>query len=114
MTRVPKERRKRRCITATDSEWRMITSRAGRAGTTNSRFMVGRALDAPEQQPVAPDTPPVLPAGVQWRMALAMLVLARIEERRIRDGGADELWDRLIAEEREFLDAEKLLETGRV
>lgn len=93
----------------TDSEWEMITSRARRAGMNNSRFIVERTLDAGEQQPVAAENSPVLPAGVQQRMALALLVLARIEEQRLRDTGAAALWDQLVAEETGFLDSEGLL-----
>ena len=109
MTSPPRERRKQRCITTTDSEWELITSRAKRASMTNSRFIVERTLDAGEQHPVAAETPPVLPAGVRQRMALALLVLARVEEQRLRDTGASALWDQLVAEETEFLDSEGLL-----
>ena len=114
MTRIPRELRKQRCIMTTDSEWEAITSRAGRAGMTYSRFIVERTLGSGEQQqPVAAEPPPVLPPGVQQRIALAMLVLARIEEQRLRDTGAAALWDRLVAEETEFLDSEDLLSKDR-
>ena len=113
MTRIPRELRKQRCIMTTDSEWEAITSRAGRAGMTISQFMVRRTLDGEERQPVVAESPPVLPPGVQQRIALAMLVLARIEEQRLRDTGAAALWDRLVAEETEFLDSEDLLSRDR-
>ncbi|MCY3873383.1 MAG: hypothetical protein OXF88_03705 [Rhodobacteraceae bacterium] len=112
MTKLPRELRKQRCIMTTDSEWEMITGRARRAGMTNSRFIVERILQAVERQPAvaeSADAPPVLRPGVQQRMALAMLVLARIEEQRLRDTGGTALWDRLVAEETEYLDCEDLL-----
>ena len=114
MTSLPRELRKSRCIMTTDSEWEMITGRARRAGKSYSRFIVEHILQAPERQPATAEpadteTLPVLSLGVQQRMALALLVLARIEERRLRDTGAAALWDRLVAEETEFLDCEDLL-----
>ncbi len=112
MASLPKKLRKQRCIMTTDSEWEMITGRARRAGKTNSRFIVERMLEAAERQPAVAepaDTRPALSPGIQQRMALAMLVLARIEEQRLRDTGAAALWDRLVAEETEFLDCEDLL-----
>lgn len=112
MTSLPRELRKQRCIMTTDSEWEVITGRARRAGKTNSRFIVERMLEAAERQPAVAetaDTPPVLSPGVQQRMALALLVLARIEEHRLRDTGAAALWDQLVAEETGFLDSEGFL-----
>ena len=111
MPSPPRELRKQRCIMTTESEWEMITDRARRAGRTNSRFIVESILETAERQPAVAETaetPPVLSTGVQQRMALAMLVIARIEEQRLRDMGATALWDQLVAEETEFLDCEGL------
>ena len=109
MRHAPKELRRQRCITATDSEWAMISSRAGSAGTSNSRFLVRRALEpaVPALADTAPDT---LPPAVQRRMALAMLMLLRIEEQRLRsaEGGAA-LWAQLMTEETQFLETARAL-----
>ncbi|MDE2914161.1 MAG: hypothetical protein OXL68_14690 [Paracoccaceae bacterium] len=108
MAQPPEGRRRQRSIMTTDSEWELITSRARRAGMTTSQFIVHRTLDAADPS-LAAATPPGPPPGVQRRMALAMLVIARIEERRLRDAGNDSIWDQLVAEESAFLDSEDLM-----
>ena len=109
MARPPRERTRRRCVMTTDSEWEMIGALAGRARMSNSRFLVERAL---ESRDPAPDegTSSALPPEVSRRTALAMLVLARVEERRIADAGAASFWDDVVAEESAWLDAELSLE----
>ena len=108
MARMPREKRHGRCIMTTDSEWQMINSLADRAGKTNSRFLVERALEmrdaAPQDEPR-----PGYPPEVRRRMALALLVLARVEEKRMADTGAAAVWDSLSAEEGAWLDAEFLM-----
>ena len=110
MRHTPKDHRRQRCITATDSEWAMITSRARSAGTSNSRFLVGRAFEPAVTAPATDTAPGFLPPGVQQRVALAMLMLLRIEEHRLRsaEGGAA-LWEQLMTEETQFLDTARAL-----
>ena len=107
MARTPRERTRQRCVMTTDSEWEMIGALAGRAGKSNSRFLVERALEPREPPPEAPSG---LPPEVRRRVALAMLVLARVEERRMADAGANSVWDDIVAGESAWLDAELALE----
>ncbi len=109
MARTPREKTRQRCVMTTDSEWEMIGALARRAGLSNSRFLVERALDSRDPAPEAV-APSGLPPEVRRRMALAMLVLARVEKRRIADAGATDVWDRIVAEESAWLDAELALE----
>ncbi|MXW86667.1 MAG: hypothetical protein F4Z55_12575 [Boseongicola sp. SB0667_bin_21] len=109
MARTPRERTRQRCVMTTDSEWEMIGALARRAGMSNSRFLVERALESREPAPEA-GSPSGFPPEVRRRMALAMLVLARVEERRIADAGATGAWDAIVAEESAWLDAELALE----
>lgn len=107
MARQPRETRRQRCIMTSDSEWQMITSLADRAGMSNSRFLVERALESRDPEPSSE-----FPPEVRRRLALALLVLARIEEKRLADAGAAAVWDGITAEESDWLDAEFLLEGG--
>ena len=118
MAGTPRERTRQRCVMTTDSEWEMIGALARRADMSISRFLVERALesrepapeaDAPSGLPPEADALSGLPPEVRRRMALAMLVLARVEERRIADAGATGVWDRIVAEESAWLDAELAL-----
>jgi len=108
MTRTPRERTRQRCVMTTNSEWEMIGALARRAGMSNSRFLVERALASRDPAPEA-GSPSGFPPEVRRRMALAMLVLARVEERRIADAGATGVWDAIVTEESAWLDAELAL-----
>ena len=105
MAGTPRERTRQRCVMTTDSEWEMIGALAGRAGLSISRFLVERALESREPAPEAGSSSG-FPPEVRRRMALAMLVLARVEERRIAEASATPVWDRIVAEESAWLDAE--------
>ena len=109
MAGTPRERTRQRCVMTTDSEWEMIGALARRAGLSNSRFLVERALESRDPAPEA-GSRSGFPPEVRRRMALAMLVLARVEERRIADAGATGVWDAIVAEESAWLDAELALE----
>ena len=93
----------------TDSEWEMIGALAGRAGMSVSRYLVERALESREPAHEA-GTPSALSPEVRRRTALAMLVLARVEEGRMAEAGAQAFWDGVVAEESAWLDAELALE----
>ena len=105
MARAPRERTRQRCVMTTDSEWEMIGALAGRAGLSISRFLVERALESRDPVPEA-EAPSGLPPEVRRRTALATLVLARVEERRLADAGAKAFWDDVVAREGAWLDAE--------
>ena len=105
MARTQRERTRQRCVMTTDSEWEMIGALAGRAGLSISRFLVDRALESRDPAPEA-EAPSGPPPEVRRRTALAMLVLARIEERRLADAGATAVWDDVVARESAWLDAE--------
>lgn len=94
------QRRRTRCITATDSEWQEIGARARKAGLPVSRFVVQR-LTEPAGEVAAP-TP-----GVPRQAARDLRVLLKIEERRYREEGKLEDWDELVAEAGEELDGEE-------
>ena len=74
--------RRQRAVMATDSEWERIGSAAQAAGMEISRFIVQRAL--------MPDS---LPPEVMRRAVREMLVLSRLEERRLRGVGGGEAWE---------------------
>ena len=64
---------------ATDTEWERITRAAETAGMELSRFIVHRA-----------PMPSSLPQEVMRRAVRELLVLSRLEERRLREAGAGE------------------------
>ena len=66
---------------ATDSEWERIVSAAQAVGIEISRFIVQRVL--------MPDS---LPPEVMRRAVREMLVLSRLEERRLCEAGGGEAW----------------------
>ena len=67
---------------ATDGEWERIGRAAEAAGMEKSRFVVQRAL-----------MPDALPPEVLRRAVRQTLVLALLEERRLREAGAGRIWD---------------------
>ena len=74
--------RRQRAVMATDSEWERIGSAAQASGMEISRFIVQRAL--------MPDS---LPPEVMRRAVREMLVLSKLEERRLREVGGGEAWE---------------------
>ena len=68
--------RRQRAVMATDAEWERIGRAAAESGMDLSRFVIHRALDWDP-----------LPAEVLRRAVREMLVLARLEERRLRGAG---------------------------
>ncbi len=85
---------------ASDAEWERITRAAASAGMEVSRFIVHRAL-----------MPDALPADVTRRAVRELLVLSRLEERRLRDAGAAEAWDDACEAVDRFLEREGVLAT---
>ena len=78
---------------ATDTEWERITRAAETAGMELSRFIVHRAL-----------MPSSLPQEVMRSAVRELLVISRLEERRLREAGAGEAWDEAWDEACEAVD----------
>ena len=74
--------RRQRAVMATDAEWNGSAGRRRRAAWTCPRFVIHRALDWDP-----------LPPEVLRRAVREMLVLSRLEERRLRGAGAGEAWE---------------------
>ena len=67
---------------ATDAEWERIGRAAAESGMDLSRFVIHRALDWDP-----------LPPEVLHRAVCEMLVMSRLEERRLRGAGAGAAWE---------------------
>ena len=104
------ERRRRRCVMATDAEWACIREAAEAAGLSVSEHVVRAGVAAPARTGVEA---PGLPASVSRRQAQVLLALEGMEKLRLerlapKDG--PELWRRLLAEADAWLDAQADLE----
>ena len=88
-----------RVAMATDSEWARIEQRAAQAGMKKSRFPVLRALSSGS-----------LPLVVEREVARQVLVLSKLEERRLREAGAGDVWDEMCTEVDAWLEREGDLE----
>ena len=104
------EKRKRRCVMATDSEWTRMRERAAADEKSCSEFIVRRCLDAPEPAAPAPVAPePALPAPVLRRVARTVLALEQMERLRLKKDGSEADWNAALAGADEWLDGEKAL-----
>ncbi len=79
---VARGKHRQRALMATDSEWARIGAAASAAGMEKSRYIVDRVLSA---EPV--------PREAIHRAIRQSLVLALLEERRLREAGAGSAWD---------------------
>ncbi|MCY4548083.1 MAG: hypothetical protein OXC28_06935 [Defluviicoccus sp.] len=84
MSRRRAERRTQHAVQATASEWARIRELAEGAGMELSRYVVHRAM-----------RPDPLPATVLRRAVRELLLLSRLEERRMADMGLEERWTAL-------------------
>ena len=84
-----------RLVTATDSEWKRIEQGAAAAGMKKSRYVILRGL-----------APQSLAPAVEREVARQTLVLAKLEERRLRTAGAGAVWDEVCAEVDGWLERE--------
>ena len=91
--------RRQRAVMATDAEWERIGRAAAESGMDLSRFVIHRALD------LAP-----LPPEVLRRAVREMLVLSRLEERRLREAGAGKIWEDACDAVDEWIDREGMVE----
>ena len=91
--------RRQRAVMATDAEWERIGRAAAASGMDLSRFVIHRALD---RDPLPPE--------VLRRAVREMLVLSRLEERRLREAGAGEAWEDACDAVDEWIDREGMLD----
>ena len=104
MARRPKgEKRKARCLMATDAEWARIEIGAKAAGLTKADF-VARVVEAWEAATGSTDHG--LPLALLRRLLQGVLVLERLEKLRFEKQNAADLWRALFAEVGAGLDAE--------
>ena len=101
------EKRRARCVMATDSEWQRIREAAAAARLSISDHVL-RVLLAPPSPP-ANTAEGTLPARVQHRVARAVLVLELIEKRRLDKAGLGTAWDEIDREVDGWLDGEGAL-----
>ncbi len=90
------EKRRARCVMATDSEWQRIGQSAAADGLSISDHVV-RTLLAPPSAPSV-DAGTALTARVQWRVAHAVLALESIEKLRFDEADMGTAWDQIAAE----------------
>ena len=99
------EKRKRRCMMATDSEWSRMRGKAQEEGTSCSEFIVRRCLV--DAEPAAPE--PALPAPVLRHIARSVLALGDMERlRSIREGSEGD-WNAALERADRWLDGETAL-----
>lgn len=96
------EKRKRRCVMATDSEWALIRQRADAEGLTISEYTVRALLAGREPEGSGGGLPPTLAR----RQLRAVLVLEHMERHRLEELGAGHVWRELLAEVDARLDEE--------
>ena len=105
--RPPGEKRRARCVMATDSEWQRIREGAASARLSISDHVV-RVLLAPPSPP-SDDTGTALPARVQHRVARAVLVLECIERLRLDKADMGTAWEEIVTEVDDWLEGETAL-----
>ncbi len=86
-------RKRPRSVMATDSEWRLVRSRAEKAGLSASEFLLSRGL-APAEPAAGGDEAPA--AGRRLAVDLRLLVLA--ERMRFVQEDREGVWRRLVEE----------------
>ncbi len=96
------EKRRARCVMATDSEWQRIGEAAAADGLSISDHVVRTLLAPPSAPSVGTGT--ALPAQVQLRVACAVLALENIERQRFDKAGMGAAWKEIVAEVDDWLD----------
>ena len=102
MARSGGEKRKRRCVMATDSEWSRMREKATADGKSCSEFIVQRCLA--DGTPAAPE--PALAAPVLRHIARSVLALEEIERLRLIREGSEEDWNKALDRADRWLDGE--------
>ncbi len=88
-------RKRPRSVMATDSDWRLVRSRADRADMSASEFLISRGL-APAE-PAAESTED-LPLSAKRRALVDLRLLVLAERMRFEDEGRGGVWRRLVEE----------------
>ncbi len=101
------EKRKARCVMATDSQWQRIREAAAAAGLSISDHVM-RVLLTPPSSP-SDDANQALPARVQLRVARAVLVLECIERMRLDKADMGAAWQEIVTEVDGWLEGEAVL-----
>ncbi len=101
------EKRRARCVMATDSEWQRIREAAAAAGLSISDYVLWVLLTVPSRPP--DDTGTALPTRVQRRVARAVLVLECIERLRLDKADMGAAWQEIVSEVDEWLEGETVL-----
>ena len=91
--------RRQRAVMATDAEWERIGRAAAASGMDISRYVIHRALN---RDPLPPE--------VLRRAVREMLVMSRLEERRLRGAGAGEAWEDACDAVDEWIEREGMLD----
>ena len=105
MARPEGEKRKRRCVMATDSEWSRMREKAAADGKSCSEFIVRCCLA--DGTPAAPE--PALAAPVLRRIARSVLALEEMERLRLIREGSEEGWKAALDRADRWLDGEGAL-----
>ena len=96
------EKRKRRCVMATDTEWSRMREAADANRLSCSEYIVRRCLA--EAEPAAPE--PALPAQALRRVARSVLALEEMERLRLIREGSEEDWNKALDRADRWLDGE--------
>ena len=99
------EKRKRRCVMATDAEWSRMRGKAQEEGTSCSEFIVRRCLA--DAEPAAPE--PALPAPVLRHIARSVLALEEMERLRSIGERSEGNWNAALERADRWLDGETAL-----
>ena len=99
------EKRKRRCVMATDTEWSRMREKADANRVSCSEFIVRRCLG--DGTPAAPE--PALSAHVLRRIARSVLALEEMERLRLIREGSEGDWNAALDRADRWLDDEAAL-----
>ena len=88
-------RKKPRSVMATDSDWRLVRTRARQADKSASDFLIERGLAPLEPVEAGAE---VLPLAMQRRAAVDLRLLVLAEQMRFEEEGKAGVWQRLVEE----------------
>ncbi len=88
-------RKRPHSVMATDSDWCLVRSRAGRADLSASEYLVSRGLAPEEPAAVSPED---FPLAVRRRALVDLRLLVLAERMRFEDEGRGGVWRRLVEE----------------
>lgn len=91
-----KQRRKERCIMASDSEWDAISAKAAALNISKSRLVIERVLTPTAS--VSDGVKLALPESAQWDLMRELLLLAAVAEYNMEQRGGTEQLDQIREE----------------